>query len=84
MKRGIFIAAVSLLFGVSANAQINVRDVKVRNETISTDRTIKSCGNVEFENVIVKAGVKLSIDAPGEVVFGPGFEMEIGAELEMN
>ena len=67
-----------------AAVQAACQDVKVRNETISTDRTIKSCGNVEFENVIVKAGVKLSIDAPGEVVFGPGFEMEIGAELEMN
>ena len=67
-----------------AAVQAACQDVKVRNETISANKSVKSCGNVEFEDVIVKTGIKLSIDAPGEVVFGSGFEMEAGAELEMN
>lgn len=67
-----------------AAVQAACQEVRVRNETISADKTVKSCGNIEFEDVIVKTGVKLSIDAPGEVVLGPGFEMEVGAELEMN
>ena len=67
-----------------AAVQAACQDVKVRNETISANKSVKSCGNVEFEDVIVKTGIKLSIDAPGEVVLGSGFEMEAGAELEMN
>lgn len=56
----------------------------ISNEIISSDRTISHCGDINLENVIIKAGAKLSIETPGEVIFGSDFEMEVGSELEMN
>ena len=84
----IVIRACFHVAGVAANAyaavQAACQEVKLRDETISMDKTVKSCGNVELEDVVVRSGAKLTIDASGEVVFGDGFVMEEGAELRMD
>ncbi len=59
-------------------------NVKVQNEVISEDRTVKSCGDLLFENVTIKKGAKLTIEATGNVTFGNGFSLEEGAELQMD
>lgn len=59
-------------------------NVKVQNEVISEDRTVKSCGDLLFENVTIKKGAKLTIEATGNVTFGNGFLLEEGAELQMD
>ena len=53
------------------------------NETVTADRTVIGCDNLEVENVTVTNNAKLTLDAPGTITLGPGFKIELGAELEI-
>jgi hypothetical protein len=53
------------------------------NQTVTTDTTIVSCGNINVQNVTVTNGAKLTLDAAGEVNIISGFEVELGSEFEI-
>jgi hypothetical protein len=57
--------------------------VNFTNRIVTTNTTVKSCGDINLENVTVKNGAKLTLDAPGEVNIGNNFEVEEDAEFEI-
>ncbi|MDR2927966.1 MAG: S8 family serine peptidase [Cytophagaceae bacterium] len=57
--------------------------VNFTNRTVTTNTTVTSCGDINVENVTVKNGAKLTLDAPGEVNIGNNFEVEENAEFEI-
>ena len=57
--------------------------VNFTNQTITTDTTVVSCGDINVQNVKVKNHAKLTLNAAGEVNIISGFDMEPGSELEI-
>jgi subtilisin family serine protease len=57
--------------------------VNFTNRTVTTNTVITSCGDINIENVTVKNGAKLTLDAPGKVNIGNNFEVEENAEFEI-
>ena len=51
-------------------------------KTITKNTDIRGC-RVEIHDVLVKKGAKLTVNATKSVIFGSGFKMEDGAELEV-
>ncbi|MDE5703515.1 MAG: serine protease, partial [Bacteroidales bacterium] len=54
----------------------------IQNKVISTHTTINGC-NIDVQNVTVKNGAKLTLDAEKETTINGPFEVETGAELEI-
>jgi gingipain R len=57
--------------------------VNFTNQIVTTNTTVTSCGDINIENVTVKNGAKLTLDAAGEVNIGNNFEVEEDAEFEI-
>ena len=57
--------------------------VNFTNQTISTNTTITSCGDINVQNVTVTNNAKLTLDAAGEVNIISNFEVELGSEFEI-
>jgi hypothetical protein len=53
------------------------------NQTVSTSRIVFSCTNLNVQNVSVRSGAKLELDALGEITINEEFEVELGSELEI-
>jgi len=53
------------------------------NQTITTNRTVIGCQNLEVKNVTVTGGAHLRLDAPGTIRIEPGFRVEPGATLRI-
>ena len=53
------------------------------NQTVTTDTTVVSCGDIYVRNVTVTNGAKLTLDAAGEVNIISDFEVKLGSELEI-
>jgi subtilisin family serine protease len=53
------------------------------NQVVTTNTTIKSCGDINVQNVKVQNGAKLILDAAGEVNIISDFEVELGSEFEI-
>jgi subtilisin family serine protease len=58
--------------------------VNFTNQTVTTDTTVTSCGDIYVQNVTVTNGAKLTLDAAGKTVIGSNFEVPIGSRLEIN
>ncbi len=54
----------------------------IQNKTFSNNTTINGC-NIDVQNVTVKNGAKLTLDAEKEITINGPFEVETGAELEI-
>ena len=57
--------------------------VNFTNQTVTSDTTVVSCGDINVRNVTVTNGAKLTLDAAGEVNIISNFEVELGSELEI-
>jgi hypothetical protein len=57
--------------------------VNFTNQIVTTNTTIVSSGNINVQNVTVKNGAKLTLDAVGEVNIIGDFEVELGSEFEI-
>ncbi len=57
--------------------------VNFTNQTVTTNTTITSCGDIHVQNVSVQSGAKLTLDAAGETVINGNFEVDLGSELEI-
>ncbi|MDR1090637.1 MAG: S8 family serine peptidase, partial [Prevotella sp.] len=57
--------------------------VNFTNQTVTTDTTVTSCGDINVQNVTVTNGAKLTLDAAGEVNIISDFEVELGSEFEI-
>ena len=64
----------------AAKAQCNVNFF---NEIVTTNTTVTSCGDINVQNVKVKNGAKLILDAVGEVNIISDFEVDLGSEFEI-
>jgi hypothetical protein len=53
------------------------------NQTVTTDTTVTSCGDINVQNVTVTNGATLTLEAGGEVNIGSNFEVELGSEFEI-
>lgn len=53
------------------------------NQTVTTNTTVTSCGDINVQNVKVQNGAKLILDAAGEVNIISDFEVEVGSEFEI-
>ena len=53
------------------------------NQTVTTNTTVRSCGDINVQNVKVQNGAKLILDAAGDVIIDGEFEVELGSELEI-
>ena len=53
------------------------------NQTVTNNRTVTSCGNINVQNVKVQNGAKLILDALGEVNIISDFEVDLGSEFEI-
>ncbi|MDR0612083.1 MAG: hypothetical protein LBG45_01085 [Dysgonamonadaceae bacterium] len=51
------------------------------NQTVTFNKTVTSCGDINVRNVTVNSG-KLTLKAAGKVNMTSGFEVQPGAELE--
>jgi subtilisin family serine protease len=71
------------LVNAYAAVQTCVMGVNYFNQTVSTNTTVTSCGNINSQNVKVQSGVKLILDAAGETTIIKEFEVPLGAELEI-
>jgi hypothetical protein len=70
---------ITVLDGIDACPPL----VNFTNRTATTNITVKSCGDINIENVTVKNGAKLIFDAAGEVYIGNGFEVEEDGKFEI-
>ena len=57
--------------------------VNFTNQTVTSDTTVVSCGDIYVRNVTVTNGAKLTLDAAGEVNIISDFEVKLGSELEI-
>jgi hypothetical protein len=57
--------------------------VNFTNQTVTTNTTVTSCGDINIQNVKVKNGAKLTLIAAGEVNIISDFEVDLGSELEI-
>jgi len=64
---------------------IGCSDLEVQSVTIANNATLtlKANGDINLQNVVVEPGSKLILDATGKIHFGPGFKIELGAELKI-
>ena len=53
------------------------------NQIVTADTTVTSCGDINVQNVKVRNGAKLTLDAGGEVNIISDFEVESGSEFEI-
>ena len=53
------------------------------NQVITTNMTVTSCDDINVQNVKVRNGAKLTLDAGGEVNIISDFEVELGSEFEI-
>jgi len=54
------------------------------NQTVFNNTTVTNiCGDINVQNVIVKNGSKLTLDATENVILNADFEIELGASLEI-
>jgi hypothetical protein len=53
------------------------------NQTVSTNTTVTSCGDINVQNVTVTNNAKLTLDASNETVINGEFEVTSGSELEI-
>ncbi|MDR2805318.1 MAG: S8 family serine peptidase [Dysgonamonadaceae bacterium] len=57
--------------------------VNFTDQTVTTDTTVTSCGDIYVQNVTVTNGAKLTLDAAGETTIEKDFEVELGSELKI-
>jgi hypothetical protein len=57
--------------------------INLHNQTVTSDTTVNSCGDICVQDVTVEDGAKLTLDAAGEVTIDGDFEVQSGAELEI-
>ncbi|MDR2963602.1 MAG: hypothetical protein LBU90_08260 [Bacteroidales bacterium] len=57
--------------------------VNFTNQTVSTNTTVTSCGDIFVKDVLIKSGAKLILDAEGEIIMEGDLQIENGAEFEM-
>jgi subtilisin family serine protease len=57
--------------------------VNFTNQTVTTNTTITSCGDINVQNVTVTNGAKLTLNAAGEVNIISDFDVELGSEFEI-
>ena len=69
---------VTVLEGSSGCTAVNFT-----NQTVTSDTTVVSCGDINVQNVTVTSGAKLILNAAGEVNIISDFEVESGSELEI-
>ena len=58
-------------------------NINFTNQTVTTNTTITSCGDIYIENVTVTNNAKLTIETPGNIIFGGGFGCTDGATYEI-
>ncbi len=75
------ISTANAWYAVGVGTQYTANQV-VSNVTYVSNTTINAC-NVELNNVKVRNGAKLKIDAAGGVTINGEFEVELGSELEI-
>jgi hypothetical protein len=54
------------------------------NQTVTTNTTVTSCGNINVQNVTVQSNAKLTINAPGAVSIEGPFSIDSGSQFEVN
>jgi subtilisin family serine protease len=57
--------------------------VNFNNQTITSDTTVVSCGDISVQNVTVTNNAKLTLDAANETIINSGFEVQLGSQLEI-
>jgi subtilisin family serine protease len=60
-----------------------VSPVNFTNQTVTTNTTVTSCGDINVQNVTVTNGAKLTLDAVGKVNIISNFEVALGSEFEI-
>jgi subtilisin family serine protease len=55
--------------------------VNFTNQTVTTNTTVTSCGDIYVQNVTVTNNAKLTLTAPGEVIINGPFEVLSGSSL---
>ena len=53
------------------------------NKTVTTNTTIIGCGDIYIKDITVTNNAKLTIEAPGNIIFGGGFGCTSGATYEI-
>ncbi|GAB6010784.1 hypothetical protein [Viscerimonas tarda] len=53
-------------------------------QTVTTNTTVNSCGDINVQDVTVEDGAKLTLDVAGEVIIDSAFEVESGSQLEID
>ncbi|MDR0680528.1 MAG: hypothetical protein LBG15_01555, partial [Dysgonamonadaceae bacterium] len=56
--------------------------VNFTNQTVTTNTTVTSCGDINVQNVTVASGAKLTLDAAGETILS-NVEVQLGSQLEI-
>jgi subtilisin family serine protease len=57
--------------------------VNLTNQTVTTNTTVTSCGDINVQNVTITNGAKLTLNAAGEVNIISNFEVASGSEFEI-
>jgi len=60
-----------------------VKTTSFVNQTVSSDKIVFSCSDLNVQNVNVQNGAKLFLDAAGDVTIQGDFEVALGSELEI-
>ena len=68
---------------VQAACATTSQPVNFINQIVTTNTTIRSCGDINVQNVKVQNGARLILGAVYEVLIGNDFEVELGSELEI-
>jgi hypothetical protein len=57
--------------------------VNFTNQTVTTNTTVTSCGDINVQNVTVTNGAKLTLDAAGTTTITSTFSVSVGSQLEI-
>jgi hypothetical protein len=57
--------------------------VNFTNQTVTTNTTVTSCGDINVQNVTVTNNAKLTLEAADETIISSGFEVQLGSQLEI-
>ncbi|MDR2963725.1 MAG: hypothetical protein LBU90_08875 [Bacteroidales bacterium] len=65
------------------NCRILTPTINFTNQTVSTNTTVTSCGDIFVKDVLIQSGAKLILDAEGEIIMEGDLHIENGAEFEL-
>jgi hypothetical protein len=81
--RALFDEQVGLRKNMLGHCLVYPLVVNFTNQTVNSDTTVKSCGDINVQDVNVTNNAKLKLDAPNVITIDANFSVPIGSQLQI-